>query len=959
MSAQARADILLKIGSDMAELRRLQEEMLRTRQNVELSAGKMGAAFAAANQVISGALEGIKAAMKGTLIEGVKFNAQLEQAQVGVASVLKQFNPEKYKDFRSAMTASTGVLEQLRKKAKETSATFGELLEGFQSSSGAMAGAGIPLEKQVNLISMMSQTLTALGIQQHQLRQETTAILTGNINRNAQAAMMLGITAQDVARAKEAGQLYEFLTGKMGAFARASELAASNVSILEGNLKDAITNQAADATKELTESYRELLKALTDLVNAPGTKAFLEALAGAAAKGLNGARWVVNAAEEHPTAASATIGAAATAATTMTAWAIVKKLWPMAVGLAKSMVPSSLASGSFGMAGAGKLAASAGPLGAIAAIAGAGAGAVKSEEGKALAQLAAADKERAAAIEGLRDLLGSARSAEDIAIIRSEVSSWLESASNRLAPLEAISQRPEVPAVLSGKIGRGARRDRFRRDLTDEEKAEKADLGAQVKGYEYILQLIDARGDKIVEENKRLDEQKARLATIEQITRDAATLREKLTGDFKKNIEAESKALFDSIAKPEAKLEALQKKLLEERMKLTLTLNALRRPDPDNPSQYLPGTDEDRQATDSARAAFSAKEATIKKQILETEKKITEEREKQAKKDATERTKTLRDRLEARETLLKAEVGSLARKRGEVSRDESLTTNEKREKNVELLREELNARKKLRDVMNEWLDAAITDTDRQLIMKRRDALDNEIADKAAEIGAASRPAERGWTRFKNELNQMSEDFDPMFDVVNAGFNSMSSGINDALMNAKSFGEGFETVLSSLGNGISQAIMQIISMKIAMETFKAIGLSSWLPGGWSGGYSSRGFSIGGPTGPGEKYKPAGVVHAGEWVAPQWMVKSPRVGPMISALEHMRVTRKGFAEGGAVDTTLRMMREVSETRARPAEEGGPVFNYTFQSGVTRQEVAALIPLIERKTIAAMEDRQRRRK
>jgi hypothetical protein len=56
-----------------------------------------------------------------------------------------------------------------------------------------------------------------------------------------------------------------------------------------------------------------------------------------------------------------------------------------------------------------------------------------------------------------------------------------------------------------------------------------------------------------------------------------------------------------------------------------------------------------------------------------------------------------------------------------------------------------------------------------------------------------------------------------------------------------------------------------------------------------------FAEGGFTGPGSKYQPAGIVHAGEYVAPQSVVNSPSAQPHIAALEGMR---KGYADGGFV-------------------------------------------------------------
>lgn len=61
-----------------------------------------------------------------------------------------------------------------------------------------------------------------------------------------------------------------------------------------------------------------------------------------------------------------------------------------------------------------------------------------------------------------------------------------------------------------------------------------------------------------------------------------------------------------------------------------------------------------------------------------------------------------------------------------------------------------------------------------------------------------------------------------------------------------------------------------------------------------------FDKGGYTTPGPKLKPVGVVHAGEWVAPQWQVKHPIYGRIIEFLEGGRRQRGDnsipFASGG---------------------------------------------------------------
>lgn len=52
--------------------------------------------------------------------------------------------------------------------------------------------------------------------------------------------------------------------------------------------------------------------------------------------------------------------------------------------------------------------------------------------------------------------------------------------------------------------------------------------------------------------------------------------------------------------------------------------------------------------------------------------------------------------------------------------------------------------------------------------------------------------------------------------------------------------------------------------------------------------AQGYSAGGFTPDGDKDEPAGIVHAGEWVASQKLVKSPKTRPIIEALEYAQRT-----------------------------------------------------------------------
>lgn len=61
----------------------------------------------------------------------------------------------------------------------------------------------------------------------------------------------------------------------------------------------------------------------------------------------------------------------------------------------------------------------------------------------------------------------------------------------------------------------------------------------------------------------------------------------------------------------------------------------------------------------------------------------------------------------------------------------------------------------------------------------------------------------------------------------------------------------------------------------------------------GGFTGDGFGSPDDTG----YKPAGIVHQNEWVAPEWMTQHPRTAKVIDYLESVRLGKsKPFADGG---------------------------------------------------------------
>lgn len=134
---------------------------------------------------------------------------------------------------------------------------------------------------------------------------------------------------------------------------------------------------------------------------------------------------------------------------------------------------------------------------------------------------------------------------------------------------------------------------------------------------------------------------------------------------------------------------------------------------------------------------------------------------------------------------------------------------------------------------------------------------------------------------------MSDWLDESMDVnkqIYAVTQNTMSGMGDMVWKFASTGKAdFKSFATSVLNDIGQ----MISRMLVAQTIKS-GISAM---GWG---ASFGFAEGGYTGDGGKHDVAGVVHRGEWVVPQEVVKKPGMLNFLNQLTY----GNGYAEGGLV-------------------------------------------------------------
>jgi hypothetical protein len=240
---------------------------------------KLGLGIDLQGRVI-GALEQIPRFFASAVQEGIRFNATVESATLGIAAMLRQFEGGRFTTFDSAMTQADKVVELVKQKAAATNVTFEQLLMSYQASVGKLYAANVTdIKQQIDLVGLLANAVSAVIPDQGQLLQETRAIITGNITSDAVAAQTFGITPQDIKTATEAGRLAQFLTEKLKAFNEAGEAGAKTWNVALGNLGEKLTDIAATLSKSLFEVFRTEILNLNDTLGSQGFKDSLQGLA--------------------------------------------------------------------------------------------------------------------------------------------------------------------------------------------------------------------------------------------------------------------------------------------------------------------------------------------------------------------------------------------------------------------------------------------------------------------------------------------------------------------------------------------------------------------------------------------------------------------------------------------------------------------------------------------------------
>lgn len=235
--------ILLQIKSDQADLQKLIGGLKDTKgatEDAAKSAFSLGDAFkfAGAEEVLRRTLDLLKQIperLYEAVKSGVEFNAELQNVQTGLATLLLQSQSAKFVDFAAAKEEAGTVVELLKDKANELGKTYTDMFEGFEHAQLSMSGITGDIREQISLYVALSGAMSAMSISGARAAKDTADLFRGmaqNTAAGTQLAASMHMTVQELDRLIQAhiqaGDAYAFFTKLFSAFKEGSLDAAKN-----------------------------------------------------------------------------------------------------------------------------------------------------------------------------------------------------------------------------------------------------------------------------------------------------------------------------------------------------------------------------------------------------------------------------------------------------------------------------------------------------------------------------------------------------------------------------------------------------------------------------------------------------------------------------------------------------------------------------------------------------------
>ena len=278
-SARTQAASAAQAAQAAAAARKQQQQLVQSLLNTNAAANRVAftfrrlfgilAAFTVARQAVG--------AFTGLIGSSIQFNRTVEDTQIGLAALFTTLGQvsdaqgnllQGGQAYAEATRIAASQMDKLRIDALRTTATFEQLVSTFQIAIAPGLAAGLQLDEIRELSVLVSQAAGAVGVSQDQLAEEIRALTIPGAatSRTSRIFTALTISPAELKRAKDGGQLFDFLVGKLRTFNLASEASQKTFTGLLARLQDAIGIASGTGGFVFFEELKSLLRDVGDLL---------------------------------------------------------------------------------------------------------------------------------------------------------------------------------------------------------------------------------------------------------------------------------------------------------------------------------------------------------------------------------------------------------------------------------------------------------------------------------------------------------------------------------------------------------------------------------------------------------------------------------------------------------------------------------------------------------------------
>ncbi len=197
------------------------------------------------NEAAQAASQAFGGLFNETIGREIKLRETILKTQTTLASTNKVFsNGKEITDPYQKIVSLTGAVKKNIDSIRERSialagVTSNDVIEVFGMVASQVGQIGGGLKEAEDLAINFAAALGTFGIPLYQARQEIGSILRGDITQDSYLAKSLGITNEDIAKAKtEAGGVIKFLENRLSAAVAGQKIAAEGFSGVVSNLRD-------------------------------------------------------------------------------------------------------------------------------------------------------------------------------------------------------------------------------------------------------------------------------------------------------------------------------------------------------------------------------------------------------------------------------------------------------------------------------------------------------------------------------------------------------------------------------------------------------------------------------------------------------------------------------------------------------------------------------------------------